>query len=169
MAALARHFLRHLPTRTPFSERWAFETMRPETVVCGSRLRARDFLESTEGQEQRLKTNIQWSTQRALTWGWVVEISPWSLLRGGVCREAGARVSVNQYVHDLDIASPQRSRQPPIGSGCRWLPPVPRRAVGHRHYDGFPSQLHRVASRAVCRHRWSSANGSTKKEAATLP
>ena len=81
MVGRARHFLRHLPPPTPFSQRWACETMRPETVMCGLRLRARDSLESTEGQEQRLKTNIKWSTERALTWGWVVEVSPWSLLR----------------------------------------------------------------------------------------
>ena len=59
-----------------------------------------------------------------------------------VCREAGGRVSVNQYVRDLDIAAPTQ----PTTADCRWPPSVPWRAVGHRHYDGFPSQLHRGSS-----------------------
>ena len=66
-----------------------------------------------------------------------------------VCREAGGRVSVNQCPR-LGHCHPRRSRQPPIGGGCRWPLPVPRRTVGHRHYDGFPSQLHRGTSREVC-------------------
>ena len=40
-----------------------------------------------------------------------------------VCREAGARVSVNQLVRDLDFAAPRR-RQSETGGGGGWPPSV---------------------------------------------
>ena len=57
MVGHARHFLRHLPPPMPFSERWACETLRPETVVCGSKLRARDSLESVHRKSGTVHQN----------------------------------------------------------------------------------------------------------------
>ena len=107
MAALARHFLRHLPPPTPFSERWACETMRPETVVWGSRLRARDFLESahrrsgTAPQDKHSVVDTACADVGLGRRGFALESAA-----GGVCREAGNCLSVNQHIHDKDIAVP---------------------------------------------------------------
>ena len=40
------------------------------------------------------------------------------------------------------MAAPNDNRR--LEVVAEWPPPVPRRAVGHRHYDGFASQLHKV-------------------------
>ena len=48
----------------------------------------------------------------------------------------------NQHVRDLDTTQPTTADW----RWLQWLLPVPRRAIGHRHHDGFPSQPHALCA-----------------------
>ena len=56
-----------------------------------------------------------------------------------VCREAGARVSSNVYVRDMDLARTQRAGQSQVGGGGRRPLSVERFPAGHRHDVGVPT------------------------------
>ena len=62
-----------------------------------------------------------------------------------MCREAGARVTTNVFIRDLDLAE---------FSGLDGRSFVPRRPIGHRHNDGvtLPQRRHHEArSCSTCR------------------
>ena len=57
-----------------------------------------------------------------------------------VCREAGARVTVNALLRDLENSGSRRCRQRPTRSGRRLSPLVARTTTGHWHDDGVSSR-----------------------------